>query len=370
MSANAERLTADKAFMRRAIALAGAGRGRVEPNPVVGAVLVKGGRVIAEGAHLEYGGPHAEALALARAGRRAAGATLYITLEPCDHFGKTPPCTRRILRARLARVVVGARDPNPQVRGRGLARLRRAGIATASGVLEREARSLNPLYNSRMAVRELRVAIKAAQSLDGKIAAVSGGSRWISGPAARRFAHGLRASSGAVIVGVNTVLRDDPRLGVRLPGFRGCQPFKVVLDGRLRTPLGARLFAGAPPETVILATTAAAARSRGVRYRKKAQVWILPARAGRIDLKALTRRLAARGIRSALIEGGGETLASALVAGIVREGYFILAPILIGGRAATPVIGGPGARELAQATRLRRWEWRRLGKDLLIHGIF
>lgn len=359
--------SADERYMRLALNLAARARGRTRPNPMVGAVVVRKGRIIGRAFHHRAGGSHAEVLALRQAGRAARGATLYVSLEPCGHTGRTPPCAEAIRRAGIRRVVAAMIDPNPKNRGKGLGRLRRDGIRTSVGLLEREARRLNEVFLTWMSKGRPFVTVKVAQSLDGKIASVDGKSRWISGRPARGWVHRLRAEVDAILVGVGTVLQDDPRLTVRSGGKKGApRPIKVVLDSQLRTPATARLFdSGAP---VLIAATRGASRARELKLRRAGgDVLRLPARTGRVDLRALLRQLARRGISHLLIEGGGETIASALGAGVVDRMAWVIAPKVLGGRRAPGSVGGPGFR-LNQAVSFKDLAVRRLGEDLLVMG--
>ncbi|MBI4352734.1 MAG: bifunctional diaminohydroxyphosphoribosylaminopyrimidine deaminase/5-amino-6-(5-phosphoribosylamino)uracil reductase RibD [Candidatus Omnitrophica bacterium] len=364
-------MTKDVFFMRRAIGLARRGVGRVHPNPLVGAVVVKGGRIIGEGAHEKFGGPHAEVCAIGSAKANPAGSTLYVTLEPCDHFGKTPPCTDFILQKGVRKVVVAAKDPNPLVSGKGLRRLRKKGVRVVTGVLEKEALELNKDFRHWIRKRMPYVTVKVAQSLDGKIATRTGLSRWITGREARLWGHQLRAFSDAVLVGVNTLLKDDPRLDVRLPkGREGRQsaPARVVLDSSLRTPPQARLFSKGTRGPVILAVTKKAAKKRIGLFKGKAEILWVKEKGGRVDLRSLFEMLGKRGIVRVLIEGGGETIASAFAERLVQEAYFLIAPKILGGRKAAPSVGGKGAGTLKEALSLDKVEARFLGKDLLVHG--
>ncbi len=359
--------------MRMALDLAARARGRTLPNPMVGAVVVRSGRVVGRGRHSKAGRPHAEILALARAGAAAKGATLYISLEPCSHTGRTPPCTEAILRAGLRRVVAAMVDPDPRVRGRGLRRLRRAGLRTAVGVLESQARALNEPFITRVGRGRPFVTVKIAQSLDGRIADSQGQSRWISGPAARRWAHRLRSEQEALLVGVKTVLADNPRLTVRSKseGSRqkavGREPLKIILDSSLRTPPGARLFSGGG--RVLIATTRHASRERENRLRRAgAEIIRLPAEKGRVRFNAVLRELAERGISKLMIEGGGEVTASAFKAGVVDRVAWIIAPKIFGAGGCVPAVGGPGIRSLNRAVRLKNLRARRLGEDWVMTG--
>jgi len=365
--------------MALAVHLAAKGRGRTSPNPMVGAVVMSGRRIVGQGYHRRPGGPHAEVLALRSAGGRARGATLYVTLEPCHHTGKrTPPCVPAIIASCLRRVVVAMRDPNPLVSGRGISRLRRAGIHVTVDCLREEAERLNEMYGHWMRTGRPFVIMKAAMTLDGKIAAASGESRWITGEAARRHAHRLRSEMDAVMVGIGTVLRDDPQLTARLAdgrstGARVRQPLRVVVDSTLRISPAARVLSpGAPTgpgSGVVVATTAQAPKARIERLRAKGvPVLVLPAQQGRVSLRACLTRLGQMGITSLLIEGGSELNASALRAGLVNRVLFYIAPTLLGGRDAKGVIGGQASQRLAGALPVTDLRTQRIGRDLLIEG--
>lgn len=351
--------------MRRALDLARVTAARVHPNPYVGAVVVKDSHVVGEGRHEKFGAAHAEVNALRRAGTRARGATLYVTLEPCPHFGKTPPCADLVAACGVARVVVGALDPNPVVSGRGVRRLRELGLHVDTGVMEREALDLNRDFNHWIRRKTPYAVLKSAQSLDGKIATRTGDSKWITGREARHFGHSLRAEADAILVGVNTVLKDNPRLDARLSG-NGRHPVKVVVDSALRTPSRARLFGGRAP--VILAVTKKAPPGRIAHFKGKAAVFVAKERGGRVDLEDLFRELGRRGIVRLLIEGGGEVAAAALERELVREIYAFIAPLIIGGREAVDAVGGAGAKRLRDAVPVKDAEIMRLGEDLLVWG--
>ncbi len=352
--------------MRRAAALAERAIGRTSPNPPVGAVIVKGGRVVGEGSTRPAGGPHAEVVALRRAGTRARGATLYVTLEPCAHFGRTPPCADAVLAAGLARVVVAVGDPNPRVRGRGLRRLRAAGIAVTTGVLAEEAGAASHWFRHFVVHRRPYVLLKLAASLDGRIATARGESRWISGAAARRWVHELRNRVDAVMVGSGTVLADDPALTCRIP--RGRDPMRVVVDGGLRmTPRATVLRQRSIAPTLVVTTAAASRARRRTLERAGAEVVVVPARSGKVSLVALLRALAARDVVSVLIEGGGELAAAALRARVVDRVLLVTAPMLIGGD-GRPMLGALGASRLASVPRLVDERITRLGADLVREG--
>lgn len=350
--------------MRLALRLAARGRGYTSPNPMVGAVVVKGGRVVGQGWHRQVGGPHAEVLALEAAGAAAKGATVYVSLEPCCHHGRTPPCTDALLRAGVARVVAACLDPDPRVSGRGVATLRAAGVAVDVGLLAEEARQLNEGYFKRVGTGLPFVSVKSAMSLDGKIATCRGESRWITGEKARAFAHRLRAEHDAVLTGVGTVLADDPELTVRL--VRGRTPLRVVADSQARTPPTARLLrADVRPPIIAVSLRAPAARVRELE-RAGATIWRLPTRRGRVDLEALLRTLAREGANYVLVESGGTLAAAAIEHGLVDRVYYFVAPLLIGGAMAPTPFEGRGAARLAKAWRLGELRVRRLGGDVLL----
>jgi diaminohydroxyphosphoribosylaminopyrimidine deaminase / 5-amino-6-(5-phosphoribosylamino)uracil reductase len=359
---------ADARLMGRALALAERGRGSTRPNPMVGAVVARGGRVVAEGFHRRAGAPHAEVNALARLSPGAArGATLYVNLEPCCHTGRTGPCTEAILAAGIGRVVVGMRDPNPLVDGRGVARLRRAGVRVDVGCLEAESRALNRAFSIWVRERRPLVTLKAAASLDGFIADGRPRKRrapvWITGPEARRVAHELRAAHDAVLVGSGTVLADDPRLTVRLPDA-ACAPTRVVLDGRLRTPAKAHVLARGAPTIVFTKRGASPARVRALRA-TGAEVVELAAARGRLPIAAVLRALAARDIQSVLVEGGAAVHGAFIEAGLVDDVALFVAPRLLGG--GVPLAAGLG-RALAEGLALGPISARAVGGDILLTG--
>ena len=370
-----KRTESDTEYMARALRLAAKGRGLASPNPMVGAVIVQGSRVVGEGYHRRAGGPHAEVVALRSAGTRAHGATLYVNLEPCCHTHKrTPPCVPAIKSGGLRRVVISMRDPNPQVNGRGIRSLSNAGIDVVVGCLRNKAERLNETYCYRMRTGRPFVVLKAAMTLDGKIATAGGASQWITGQAARQHVHRVRSHMDAIMVGIETVLRDDPQLTVRLPvqssnrpGLR--QPMRVILDSRLRLPLTARVLGQAGQASIVVATTAKAPRHRVERLRSLGvTVLVLPAQNGRVSLGACLARLGRMGINSLLIEGGSELNATALRSGLVNRVALYIAPRLLGGHDAKGAIGGRSPRNLAGAIPLTDIRIQRLGEDLFIEG--
>ena len=358
----------DVRFMTLALRLARKAKWATSPNPAVGAVIVKRGRIIGSGYHKRAGGPHAEIEALRQAGLRARRASLYVTLEPCSHFGRTPPCTDAILASGISQVVIAARDPNPITHGRGIARLRRCGMHVTTNVLAQEARQLNEPFWKAMTDRLPFAIAKIGQSLDGKIATVTGQSHWITSGSSRRIGHLWRSKVDAVLVGVNTILRDDPLLTVRGFSHRRRFPLKVVVDSHLRTPAKAQCLSRSSPAPTLIATISHKRAERLALERRGAQVLVFEGAYGRVPLRALFRELARRGIHSILIEGGGEILFGALRERLVDRIVWFIAPILIGGRMAPSAVAGNGIRHLSQAIQLADVKMRRVGSDLCVEA--
>jgi diaminohydroxyphosphoribosylaminopyrimidine deaminase/5-amino-6-(5-phosphoribosylamino)uracil reductase len=354
----------DERFMQRALTLARRGLGKTSPNPAVGAVLVRNGRIISEGWHKRAGGPHAEVFALRNA--KTKGADLYVTMEPCSTCGRTPPCTEAIIAAGVKRVVVAARDPNPKHNGRGLTVLHRGGIQVEAGLLADESNALNEAFNKWITTRMPLVTAKAAMSLDGKIATRTGDSKWITSDAARKEAHKLRANVDAIMVGANTVIRDNPQLTLR-HGIRGKQPWRVVVDGRGRTPRNAKLFRDAHRErTIVLTTPTSPAPWRRNISQSGAHVFIVKGNGGRMDMRAALRVLGKLDITSVLAEGGGELVGSLFDERLVDDVALFCAPIIIGGRDAVTAVAGEGATKVKNSVRLRDCHWRKIGKDEML----
>jgi diaminohydroxyphosphoribosylaminopyrimidine deaminase/5-amino-6-(5-phosphoribosylamino)uracil reductase len=347
-------------FMRLAVREAEKGLGRTSPNPAVGAVLVKGGRVIARGHHAVAGGPHAELAAIRSLRTSAKGADLYTTLEPCDHWGKTPPCTQAILEAGVRRVFVGSRDPNPLVNGRGIARLRRAGVEVVTDVLPEACAALNAHWLRFIQSGRPYVTLKAAITLDGRIATRTGDSRWVTGEAARREVHLMRDRVDAVLVGAGTARADDPLLTTRLP--RGRDPARVVLDTRLSLPRRLKLFHPRSSAPTLVATTSA----RPARFGPGVEVLRCRARRGQVDLADLLAKLGKRGVTHLLVEGGAQVHAAFLAAGLVDRVVIYLAPKILGGGKAW--LDGAGPSKMAEALQLEAVAVRRVGEDLAIEG--
>jgi diaminohydroxyphosphoribosylaminopyrimidine deaminase/5-amino-6-(5-phosphoribosylamino)uracil reductase len=332
---------------------------------MVGAVLVRDGRAVGEGFHQAVGRPHAEAVALAAAGGAAAGATCYVTLEPCAHHGRTPPCADALVAAGVARVVAAMADPDRRVAGAGLARLRAAGVEVEVGPGAAAAGEQNAAYLTHRRLGRPRVTLKAAASLDGKVAAPDGTSQWITGPAARADAHRLRAEADAVLVGAGTALADDPRLTARLPGFDGRQPLRVLADAAGRVGTGGHLFDGEAP-TLVATTPSAPAAAVEAWAAAGAEVLLCKEAPAGINLEDLARRLGERGVLELLVEGGPRLQASLWAAGLADRLVWYLAPLAIGGDRAPGLLGGSGAATLAGARRLRLASVDRLGDDLRV----
>ena len=376
----------DAHFMRLALRLARRGYGATSPNPMVGAVLVKNGKIIGRGWHRRAGEAHAEVEAIRDAQKKnhsTKGATLFVTLEPCCTHGRTPPCTDAIIAAKIKRVVVSATDPNPKHRGKGLKILQRAGISVSSGLLAEEATRLNEAFNHWIVHRTPFVTVKAAMSLDGKIATVSGESKWITGEKSRAYGMKLRQGADAILVGVNTVLKDDPSMTFRSPTSKVQSPKskilrRIVLDPNARTPLTAKVVSDEFASLTTIIVTKLAPKNRVAALAKKVCVVFAPFRArcasrqaGRlcypqIDLRWLLKKLGRENITSLLVEGGGETNASFLLQKLVQRIAFFYAPIVLGGRAAPKGVAGEGILRLDEKISLREVEWRKLGADLLL----
>jgi diaminohydroxyphosphoribosylaminopyrimidine deaminase/5-amino-6-(5-phosphoribosylamino)uracil reductase len=361
-------MTLDEQLMRRALDLAKRGRGRTSPNPMVGAVVVRDGRILGEGYHAKAGEAHAEVAALQAAAGSTAGADLYLTLEPCCHQGRTPPCVDQIIAAGVRRVVTSILDPNPMVCGRGVETLRAAGVRVDVGLLADESTVLNEAFAKFIRTRLPFVVLKAAVSLDGKIATKTGDSHWISGERSRERVHELRDQSDAVMVGMGTIRRDDPMLTTRVPSG-GRDPIRVIVGGQGPLPLDARVFRQISSSPTWVAVTPDAPEER-IDALQRHGLTVIEAGGsnGRVSLRHLLKRLGEREITSVMIEGGEGIFTSAITAGIIDKFFIFLAPILIGGRDAPSLLGGTGIEHLLQAMRLERLRIERLDEDLLIEG--
>lgn len=356
----------DERYMRRALDLARRAEGRTVPNPAVGAVIVRDGVVVGEGFHPAAGEPHAEIFALRQAGTAAQGATLYVTLEPCCHSGRTGPCTTAVIAAGIARVVSGCRDPNPRVAGGGFEQLQAAGIHVESGILDTECRRLIAPFAKHIHTGLPYVTLKAGITIDGAVATASGESQWITGVESRVAVHHLRDTHDAIMVGVGTVLADNPRLTTRLPQGGGKNPLRIIVDSTLRTPATSALLAEVG-KTLILTTSAASAADEARLQSEDVEILRVAGGAGAVDLSDAMRRLGERGIQSILLEGGGRLHHSALHAGIVDRLCVFIAPLLLGG-SGIPLFCGHGVSNLKDAFRLRQLHVERYGDDLLLDG--
>ncbi len=356
-------------YMMRALDLAAEARGRTSPNPMVGAVVVGEEGVVGEGCHLRVGEDHAEVRALAAAGKRARGADLYVNLEPCSHHGRTPPCTEAIKDAGVHRVFAAIKDPNPLVAGKGAEDLRRAGISVRFGLAASEARRLNEAFLKYIRTGMPFVFLKTAVSLDGKTATRKGDSRWISNVQARARVHELRDGADAIMVGIGTVLADDPRLTARLPEGAGRSPHRIVIDPLLRTPPGARvLTAEAGSRTILVAAGRASAEKADRLESRGAEVMIMEGEGRTIDMGRLMRRLGKMGMTSVMVEGGSEVAASLLSAGVVDKVVYFIAPKIIGGREAPGAVGGEGAGLMKEALELKDLRATVLGDNIMVEG--
>ncbi len=354
----------DELFMRLALRLAKKGIGRTSPNPAVGAVIVKNGKVIGSGWHRKAGLPHAEIEALRSAKGDVKGSTLYVTLEPCVHYGRTPPCADAVIESGLRRVVVGAKDLNALVAGNGIRKLKTGGLDVESGVLESECRSINRPFEKFITTKTPYVTLKLASTLDGRIAVATGESRWITGEASRKAVHRLRSEADAVMVGVNTLLSDDPELTVRK--VRGKDPLKVVLDSSFKTPFSAKVFNN--PERLVIFTGGGASAAKVKKaLGLGARVVAVPAKNDGLDIRRVLKELGRLEVSSLLVEGGGTLAASLVKAGLVDRFVFFISPMLIGAD-GRPSIGSLGLRRLEAAPKLKDVVVKRSGCDILIEG--
>lgn len=362
----------DRTMMKRALRLAAKGRGRTSPNPMVGAVVVREGEVVGEGYHEEYGGPHAEVNALRRAGEAARGATVYVTLEPCNHHGKTPPCTDALLKAGVERVIVGMRDPNPHVEGYGGDFLHRRGMTVSLGLLEQECRELNQAFIKYITRGLPYVVVKAAATLDGRIATRAGDSRWISNERSRAFVHELRCAADAILIGIGTALADDPLLTARPSTKIPCrQPVRVVLDRELRISPVSQIVktASSVPALVVCGEEASPEREKVLRT-AGVDILRIPERDGRLRLGRLLEELGKRQVTNLLVEGGGRVIGEFIERRFVDEFHFFYAPKILCDPEGTPLAGGNPKERMSEAHRVYDLKTRRFGGDVLISGRF
>ena len=359
----------DRHFMNMALDLAAKGEGFTSPNPMVGAVVVKDGQVVGRGYHQVAGGPHAEVNALDAAGDLAKGATLYVTLEPCNHTGRTPPCTRKILELGVKRVVAAMQDPNKKVTGGGLEFLAQNGVQVSTGVCEAQADKLNEAFTKYVSSGRPFVTAKCAATLDGRIATRTGDSRWVTGETARRFVHQLRHRVDAIMVGINTIRNDDPSLTTRLPDQQGCDPVRIILDTHLSISPDARVLRQVSTvPTILVAGPAAEGNKKRALEKTGARVVEVSLKNDLIDMNALMERLGTMELTSLLIEGGSRVLASAFNSAIVDKVCFFYAPKILGGDDGVPICRGPGVELMSQCIAINDIAVHRLGDDVLIEG--
>ena len=359
----------DQYFMQMALDLAVKGEGFTSPNPMVGAVVVKDGRVVGSGYHQMVGGPHAEVNAIDAAGKLADGATLYVTLEPCNHTGRTPPCTRKIVEAGIKRVVVAMIDPNKDVAGGGADYLEQQGIRISTGVCREQARKLIEGFVKFVQTRRPFVIAKCAATLDGRIATRSGDSKWVTGEKSRQFVHRLRHAVDGILVGINTVRADNPSLTARLPDGRGKDPARIILDTHLAISPAAKLLRQtSAAETILVVGKGATPDKQAAFERDGVRVIQSELKNGLIDMDALMDRLGALGLTSLLIEGGSRVLTSAFGAGVVDKVFFFYAPKILGGDDGIPICSGPGPELMSQSIPVKNINIRRFGDDVMIEG--
>ncbi len=363
-------LSQQEKFMRSAILLAKKGAGMVSPNPLVGAVLVKGGKIIARGYHKFFGGPHAEINALEKAEKKTGGAEIYINLEPCCHHGKTPPCTDILIKKGIRRAFIGMVDPNPCVSGNGIKKLKQAGIEVSVGLLERECRKLNESFIKYITKKTPFVILKAASTLDGKTATFAGDSKWITSVDSRITVHQIRSEVDAVMVGIGTVIADDPLLTARL--YKGAKknPFRIIVDSTLRIPLNSNVLQpGLAKKTIIATSPEKAGSEKAMAIQNLGALIIgIPLKQQQVDLRKLFKKLGTKAMASILIEGGAELNASALECGVVDKIMFFYSPKIIGGKDAKGIAGGTGIKKISDAINVYDISIRQINSDFLVEG--
>lgn len=359
----------DEIFMKRALELAEGGRGKVNPNPMVGAVIVKAGKIVGEGYHEYFGGNHAEVNALNMAGERAKGAEVYVTLEPCSHFGKTPPCAKALIKAGVRRVIVAMEDPNPLVNGNGIKILRKAGIEVLSGLMKEEAEKLNEVFIKYVTKKLPFVVMKTAATLDGKISTVSGESKWISCEASREYVHNLRNNMMGIMVGIGTIMKDNPLLTTRLKKKKGKSPTAIILDSNLRLDLHSRVLDTIAERKIIVATCEGGNKDK-LRLLKGMGISVIetPAAFKKVDLNYLMRSLGEAGIDSILLEGGSTLNFSCLKEKVVDKVMCFISPKIVGGEAAKTSVGGAGIELLSNAVKIKDMGFNTIGQDILVEG--
>jgi len=356
-------------FMKRALELACKGKGRVNPNPMVGAVIVNNDQIIGEGFHEFFGGNHAEINALNMAGENAKGAEIYVTLEPCSHFGKTPPCALALVKAGIKKVIIAMKDPNPIVSGRGIKILQDNGIEVVVGVLHNEAVKLNEIFIKYIVTKKPYVVMKTAATLDGKISTVTGESRWISSEASREYVHHLRNNMMGIMVGIGTVIADDPLLTTRIEGENCKSPTAIIVDSKLRLPMNSKILGTLKQRKIIIGVTEEADEAK-IRYLEEIGVSIIktPSKDGRVDLNFLMTKIGEAGIDSILLEGGSTLNFSCLQEKIVDKVKCFIAPIILGGEKSKTSVGGSGIKFLNEAFKISNIKLKNIGQDILIEG--
>ncbi len=362
-------LRTDEYYMRKALELAKRGEGYTSPNPMVGAVIVKNGEIISSGYHKYFGGPHAEINALKDAGRQAEGATIYVNLEPCSHYGKTPPCSLALIKAGIKKAVIAMEDPNPLVAGRGIKQLKKAGIEIKSGVLEKEARDLNEVFIKYISSDYPFIYLKMAQTLDGFLASKNGDSKWISNKKARLYTHKLRHKVDAILVGINTLINDNPRLTTRLTDGTGKDSLRIVLDTKLKIPLHARIINQQSSADTLIVTAKDINKEKKERLINKQGVEILSLdleENNEIPLKVLLKILHERNISSILVEGGGKINYSFLNNNLIDKLYAFIAPKILGGRDGISVFNGIGPESIKKAINLQEVEYKILDDNIVL----
>lgn len=359
----------DSVYMKRTLELAAKGSGSTSPNPLVGAVIVKAGKVIGEGWHKRAGESHAEVNAIMNSSEDVEGSTIYVNLEPCSHFGRTPPCAAELVKRRFKRVVVAMEDPNPLVAGRGIKLLRDSGIQVDTGVNRLEALKLNDIFIKYITKRTPFVLLKSAMTLDGKTAAKSGDSKWISGESSREYAHHLRKRYSSILVGLNTVIKDNPELTTRLVGVAARNPVRIVVDSKGSIPVDAKvLITDANRRSIIVSTADMPEEKQEYLKNKGADIIITDKKAGRVDLRQLVEELGKMGIDSLMVEGGGTVAAAFLEEGLVDKVAIFIAPILIGGKTSPTPVMGAGVEFIRDGYSLKHKSVTEFGQDLLIEG--
>jgi len=358
----------DNKFMQRALDIAFGGSGFVNPNPLVGAVIVKDGKIIGEGYHEKFGEAHAEINAINNASGDVSGASLYVSLEPCSHQGKTPPCTDRIIHEKFKRVIIGMKDPNRQVNGRGIQKLMDAGIDVTTGVLEDKARKLNEVFIKQITTKKPFVVLKTAMSLDGKIASYSGDSRWISNEQSRKMVHELRHRYAGIMVGVSTVIQDDPLLTDRSDSKNKSHPVRIIVDSRGRTPLHSKILDVRQAPTILAITSKTPVSFVNKVNDLGVKTMVCPENQQGVDLRFLTGALSKLGIDSILLEGGSTLNFSALTSGIVDKVFSFISPKIIGGQTALSPVGGQGIKKINEAVRLNIENVKQIKDDVLIEA--